>query len=106
MTGARIGTFVEYEWAVGVEDENEDVGDLHFESTYADAMKTARVLREDLPRGCKVVIELYRNDVRDGDLSDRQFAEIRGGKLPETFDKGAPIPKRIRDEVSAWRPSG
>lgn len=91
---------VEYEWCVCVVDEFGDAGDLRFEPTFAGAKRIADQLAGELAAGERVQIELYRNEIRDGDLSDRQFALVKDGAiLPAYFDGGARIPERFRREL-------
>src|SRR5262245_19081151 len=98
-----------YEWVIEIiEDEYNDIENLTHADTYAEALKAAEAMREDLQPGHHIEIGLVRDagDEIDG-LQDRQWAYIgweEDGKLPARFDGGASIPARFRREVSLSGP--
>jgi hypothetical protein len=81
-------------------DHHGDVaGSLHFEKTFAAAQKVAQSLEADLAVGERVEVELWRDELRGRDLVDRQFAIVRGFKLPARFSGGASIADHFRAEI-------
>jgi hypothetical protein len=94
----RKGESIVYEWWVwtGCEDLNDRSGDFDHHPTYAEAHA-----RCDYSAG--EFIELTRSHwCEDNGLLDRDFATVKDGKLPETYDMGSkPIAKKLHAEVKA-----
>lgn len=93
-----------YEWSVefcdGPEDEA-DILDSIFRDTYAEALADGQ---NDGRENWRIVLVRNVGDDLEG-LTDRAWAYIRDGALPETFtygadeDSGIRVPKRFHDEV-------
>jgi hypothetical protein len=82
---------VDYEWWAEECDRDLDAVALHFFETRAEA-EAHRAVAE----GCvEVKISLVRDVFRDGDLVDRQWAYLKGGRLPTEFSGGARVPARF-----------
>lgn len=101
---------VTYEWdveeldIVGVDVDDLDIIDHHFCDSYAKALVIAASFKDE---GVPTAIVLVRNVGNDLEgLTDRAWAYVKDGKLPETFTYGAgedsdiKVPKRFHTEVS------
>lgn len=90
---------VRYEWLVEEVDEHGDIIDTYTWDT-ASAMFDA--MRESIAAGLCYHFGIVRDTVRDdGELIDRQWAYAENGKLPDEFDGGAKVPKRMVTEFAA-----
>lgn len=88
-----------YEWTAELIDADGDIID----PTFWDSLKDARtVSTDDHPGAIGVDVGLIRhvgNDV-EGEI-DREYVYLdEGGKLPEFFDSGYPVPKRYLKEAA------
>lgn len=105
-----------YEWVIETctADEHEDIEDLHHvdrlmhleDQHLFDAIDKKRFHDErfDPPNGMTMFnrIALCRDvGCQAEGIEDRQYAYVNeDGELPETFDEGAKIPKRFREELA------
>lgn len=88
---------VGYEWIVEVVDEDGDILDT---TAWPTAREAVFHMADKLPDGHGYDFGLVRNDGDDVEgLADRQWAYVRNGALPDEFDGGAAIPKRLREEL-------
>lgn len=104
---------VTYEWDVeeleeAPAPENEfdpDIMDHHFFESYKWAKGTLQLLELFGSFGRIVLVRNVGNDVEG--LTDRAWAYVENGKLPETFtygadeDSGIPVPKKFHKEVDS-----
>jgi hypothetical protein len=103
---------VTYEWVIEGIDAWGDIEDVHHADTYVEALKLAGHLRGVWPSVDVGLVRDVGNDVEG--LTDRAWAYVVDGKLPETFnyggadeelgipdqDSGIPVPKRFHAEVA------
>ncbi len=82
---------VAYEWCVEECDRYLDAVALHFYETRTQAEKHAAVAEDCV----EMKVSLVRDVFRDGDLVDRQWAYLKGGRLPPEFSGGARVPARF-----------
>jgi hypothetical protein len=75
---------IRYEWDIETTDQNGDILDHDHRDTYADALRVS--LLTDEPHNIVLVRDVIDSD---GDLTDRSWAYMDGGKLPEYFQDSA-----------------
>ena len=87
------GNITTYEWTAEGIDENGDVDDIHFASSYAEAVAAAARLAEDYARA-DVGITRRVHDWT-GELVSEQWAYVCDGELETEFDGGAKVPAKF-----------
>lgn len=88
-----------------VEEVDRESGDILDTGCWDRAVDMFRQMRRPLPAGVVYHYGVVR-DPRDDALEDRQWAYAQAdGSLPDQFDGGAKLPKRIRVEFDAARNS-
>jgi hypothetical protein len=95
-----------YEWVIEIVDEHNDIVQVNHADAYARAKRWAAEYAPELKPGERIEIGLVRDrgDEVEG-LTDRQWAYVEDGSLEPTFDGGARVPERFRQEVfreEAW----
>jgi len=93
--------FTIYEWDVELVDEYEDVLDHDF-SEKCPGIPTQKTFRGE--EGEYEMLVLVKNVYRQWDLSDRTWAYVKEGKLPEYFSdawqrEASKVPKRFHKEL-------
>ena len=87
---------VSYEWVAEHVDEHGDIIDPLHGDTFAE-------LNTDLDTfadAVRVDVALCRREGDDDEGEwDRQYAYVKDGKLPETFEGGCRVPKRFHEEI-------
>jgi hypothetical protein len=82
-----------------------DIADHHFCDTYAEAVEEAEYLASE-GKPSRIVLVRHVGDNLEGE-TDRAWAYMERGKLPETFtygadeDSGISVPKRFHAEVAS-----
>ena len=84
---------VTYEWIAEGIDENGDVDDIYFSSSYADAVAAAAHLAADYTRADVGIVRRVHDWT--GELVSEQWAYVHDGELEATFDGGAKVPAKF-----------
>lgn len=95
----RMRNHVSYEWDIETL-EGEDVVD-HHHSDKLDFLELPRATPDK--NGQHEVLVLVREVSNDDEgLLYRSWAYVESEKLPDTFDNGAKVPKRLHAEYERW----
>ena len=99
---------VTYEWLVDFVDEDGDIIDVYHADTYAEALKWAQdsdfLQSREFHHADIGLVRDVGNDLEG--ITDRQWAYIEDGKLPERMDwgggetGGAKVPQRFHKELA------
>ena len=95
----RKGESIVYRWWVWMDckDHDDRSGGFDEHTTYAEAHALCNYAEGEFIE----LVRSYWGDEDDG-LLDRDFATVKDGKLPETYDMGSkPIAKKLHAEVKA-----
>jgi hypothetical protein len=91
-----------YEWVIEtLEDEGEDIAEVNHAETYAEALRWASSIEGRYDIG---LVRDVGNDLVG--ITDRAWAYVKEGALPETFsygageDSGIRVPKRFHEELA------
>lgn len=92
-----MGTRIEYEWDIEQYDEYGDIIDHYF-------FRESRCPSHDIKENeCLVLVKSYA-DPTGSYVQDRTYAYVtKDGKLPEEFEDGTRIPKRVARTFTAAR---
>lgn len=84
---------ITYEWIAEGIDQHGDVDDIHFASSYADAVASAANLAADYASADVGIVRRVHDWT--GELVSEQWAYVQDGELETEFDGGAKVPKKF-----------
>jgi hypothetical protein len=90
----REVTKLDYEWDIEILDEYDDIIDHDFQDKFPGPQtddKHVVVLVKSYARGLSGMEHSFS-------ITDRTWAYMKGGELPEEFDDGSRVPKRFHDD--------